>query len=76
LDQVFKLQYENGVTTIKPKIDALQAFNTEARRNLEMLLLPSIKRKIPSNAKKNDRKKMILIFSQHRLLQSFNSRII
>jgi SNF2 family DNA or RNA helicase len=66
LDQVFKLQYENGVTTIKPKIDALQAFNTEARRNLEMLLLPSIKRKIPSNAKKNDRKKMILIFSQHR----------
>lgn len=63
LDLLFNLRYENGQVDVRPKMDALQAFNKEAQQNLQELLLPATKTKVQA---KNDRGKMILVFGQHR----------
>ncbi|KRT15682.1 DNA helicase [Pedobacter ginsenosidimutans] len=65
LDLLFNLRYENGQVAIRPKMDALQAFNKEAQQNLQELLLPANKTKAKVQAK-NDQDKMILVFGQHR----------
>ncbi|MDQ0967452.1 SNF2 family DNA or RNA helicase [Flavobacterium sp. W4I14] len=65
LDLLFNLSYENGQVDIRPKMDALQPFNKEAQQNLQELLLPATKAKTRLQAK-NDQRKMILVFGQHR----------
>ncbi|WP_051691818.1 DEAD/DEAH box helicase [Pedobacter borealis] len=65
LDLLFHLRYENGQVDIRPKMDALQPFNKEARQNLQELLLPATKAKTKVQTK-NDQGKMILVFGQHR----------
>lgn len=65
LDLLFNLSYEDGQLEIKPKMDALQPFNKEARQQLESLLLPSVKPKEKAQAK-NIQGKMILVLGQHR----------
>jgi len=65
LDLLFNLSYENSQLDIRPKMDALQAFNKEAQQNLQELLLPANKTKAKVQAK-NDQGKMILVFGQHR----------
>jgi len=71
LDARFNLKFENGELTIKPKIAALQAFNTEAKQQLEAVLLPDKKLKIPPRNQK-DANKMILVLSQHRYYNNLN----
>lgn len=71
LDALFNLKFENAELIIKPKIAALQAFNTEARQQLEAVLLPDKKAKIPLNNQK-DSNKMILVLSQHRYYNNLN----
>ncbi|MFC3559744.1 DEAD/DEAH box helicase [Pedobacter jamesrossensis] len=71
LDSVFNIKLNNGGLSISPKIKALQAFNTEARQNLESVLLPEIKAKIPFKGTK-DSNNLILVLGQHRYYSNLN----
>ncbi|WP_316794756.1 DEAD/DEAH box helicase [Pedobacter agri] len=62
LDSIFNLILDDGGLEIKPKIDALQPFNAEAKENLQQLLLP----KEQSKKVKVERDNLILVLGQHR----------
>lgn len=63
LERLFVLDYQEGVIQIKPKMNALQPFNKEAKAQLETLLLPKPTPKIPTQP---DQGKMILVLGKHR----------
>ncbi|GGI24284.1 DEAD/DEAH box helicase [Pedobacter mendelii] len=70
LDALFSLKIEQNSLTIKPKIAALQAFNTEARQNLEAALLPEQNR--ITSSLKQDNHSLILVLGQHRYYNNLN----
>lgn len=65
LDAVFVIRHTEGVLEIRPKVEALQPFNKEAKERLAELLLP--KEKAKSALKPvHDLSKTILVLGQHR----------
>ena len=65
MDNLFKVNLENDVIEIKPKMECLQAFNSEAKQHLEHLLLPPKKQKLVESVKILT-EKQIIVFGQHR----------
>ena len=62
LESVFNLTLQDGELKIKPKVEALQPFNREAKEQLAQMLLPKEQSKMPSvNADH-----LILVLGQHR----------
>ncbi|KQR70679.1 DEAD/DEAH box helicase [Pedobacter sp. Leaf176] len=71
LETLFIIKFENdGQLTIKPKVAALQAFNTEALQQLQSALLPEKKAVTPSV--KIDNGQLILVLANHRYYNSLN----
>lgn len=76
LESIFNLTLQNGEIKIKPKIEALQPFNREAKEQLEQMLLPKETGKKPNV----DAGNLILVLGQHRYynnltLQLFEAQI-
>jgi SNF2 family DNA or RNA helicase len=62
LESIFNLTLQDGEIKIKPKIEALQPFNREAKEQLEQMLLPKETSKKPNV----DAGNLILVLGQHR----------
>jgi len=62
LESIFNLTLQDGEIKIKPKIEALQPFNREAKEQLEQMLLPKETGKKPNV----DAGNLILVLGQHR----------
>lgn len=62
LESIFNLTLQDGEIKIKPKIEALQPFNREAKEQLEQMLLPKETSKKPHI----DAANLILVLGQHR----------
>ncbi|MFC4212683.1 DEAD/DEAH box helicase [Pedobacter lithocola] len=69
-DALFNLKIEDDTLIIKPKMASLQAFNAEARQNLEVALLPD-KQKIPTIATP-ETSNLILVLGLHRYYNNLN----
>ncbi|RYD75585.1 MAG: ATP-dependent helicase, partial [Sphingobacteriales bacterium] len=69
LEELFKIQLEHDVLTIAPKLAALQAFNTEARQQLQSALLPAKKTVSISNAEGTP---LLLVLGNHRYYGQLN----
>lgn len=71
LEELFVIRLENDEQlTIKPKVTALQAFNTEALQQLRSALLP-VKNTVASRVKAENGQ-LILVLANHRYYNSLN----
>jgi len=71
LEALFVIKLEDDEQlTIKPKVTALQAFNTEALQQLQLALLPAKKSVAPSVKTENGQ--LILVLANHRYYNSLN----